>query len=308
MQVKHFLSIEDITNKELQDILYLAKRIKSNKKKFSTTFQGKTLGLLFNKPSTRTRVSFEAGMHQLGGSTIFLTEREIQIGRGESITDTAKVLSRYLDCIVIRTFQHQHIIEFSKNATIPVINGLTDLLHPCQIISDIFTIIEKRPSTKGLNLAYIGDGSNNIANSWLLAACKTGINLKIATPSPYQPDSKILELAQTGIRKTKIGTIEVTSSPEAAIKDADIIYTDVWVSMGQEKEREQRLRHFKPYQINNPLIKLAKPDALIMHCLPAHPGEEITEELLYSPQSIIFDQAENRLHAQKALLIQLSNR
>lgn len=305
MPVKHFLSINDLTVKELQDILYLSKRLKSNKRKFNTFLQGKTLGLLFNKPSTRTRVSFEAGIHQLGGDTIFLTEKEIQTGRGESISDTAKVLSRYLDGIVIRTFQHNDIIEFSKNAAIPIINGLTGLLHPCQIISDIFTIVEKKRSTKNLNLAYIGDGSNNIAHSWLLAVGKTGINLKIATPPPFQPDPEILKLAQQNVRETKAGSIELTADPKTAIKDADIVYTDVWVSMGQEKERQERLNQFRPYQINNTLIKSAKPDALIMHCLPAHPGEEVTTELLYSPQSIIFDQAENRLHAQKALLIQL---
>ena len=305
MSAKHFLSVSDLTNKELQDILYLTKRLKAKKQKFNTVLQGKTLGLLFNKPSTRTRVSFEAGMYQLGGNTTFLTEREIQIGRGESIADTAKVLSRYLDAILIRTFQHQRIIEFSKNATIPVINGLTDLLHPCQIISDIFTIVEKKKFTKGLNLAYIGDGSNNIAHSWLLAAGKIGINLKIVTPPPYQPDTEILELARQNIRKNKAGTIEITKDPVTAIRDADVIYTDVWISMGQENERKERLDHFKSYQINNSLIKAAKPDVLLMHCLPAHPGEEVTKELLYGPQSIIFDQAENRLHTQKALLIHL---
>lgn len=305
MPVRHFLSIGDLSEKELQDILYLAKRLKANKQKFINSFRGRTLALLFNKPSTRTRVSFEAGIHQLGGNTIFLTEKEIQIGRGESIADTAKVLSRYLDSIIIRTFKHQHIIEFSQNSSIPIINGLTDLLHPCQIVSDIFTVLEKKRFLKGLNLSYIGDGSNNVAHSWLLAAGKIGINLKIATPAQYQPDSKILELARENIRNNKNGTIELTSDPRAAIKDADIVYTDVWISMGQEKQREEKLGHFKPFQINDSLIKLAKPDASIMHCLPAHPGEEITKELLYGPQSVIFDQAENRLHAQKALLIHL---
>lgn len=298
MAVKHFLSITDLSKKELDDILYLAKRVKSNPRKFKNSLQGKVLGLLFNKPSTRTRVSFESGMYQLGGNTIFLTEKEIQIGRGESIVDTAKVLSRYLDAIVIRTFEHEHLIEFSKNSTIPVINGLSDLLHPCQILSDIFTIIEKKGHIEGINIAYIGDGSNNIAHSWLLAIEHTSINLRIATPQGYQPNPNI-------IKKIKPGTAEITPDINKAAQNADILYTDVWVSMGQETEREKRLSQFRQYQINESLLKLAKPDALVMHCLPAHVGEEITGSVLYGPQSIVFQQAENRLHLQKALLIKL---
>lgn len=295
---KHFLSITDLTKKELGDILYLAKRIKSNPKKYRNSLSGKILGLLFNKPSTRTRVSFEAGMYQLGGNTIFLTEKEIQIGRGESIMDTARVLSSYLDAIVIRTYEHQHLIDFSKNSSIPVINGLSDLLHPCQILSDIFTIIEKKGHTEGINLTYIGDGSNNIAHSWILAAELVGINLRIATPRDYQPNPGIMERVRTG-------KIEVTTDITKATRDADIIYTDVWVSMGQEQEREKRLNQFRQYQINESMLKMAKPDAMVMHCLPAHVGEEITGIVLYGPQSIVFQQAENRLHVQKALLIKL---
>lgn len=298
MAVKHFLSITDLSKKELDDILYLAKRVKSNPRKFKNSLQGKVLGLLFNKPSTRTRVSFESGMYQLGGNTIFLTEKEIQIGRGESIVDTAKVLSKYLDAIVIRTFEHEHLIEFSKNSAIPVINGLSDLLHPCQILSDIFTIIEKKGHIEGINIAYIGDGSNNIAHSWLLAIEHTSINLRIATPQGYQPNPDI-------IKKIKPGTAEITPDINKAAQNADILYTDVWVSMGQETEREKRLSQFRQYQINESLLKLAKPDALVMHCLPAHVGEEITGSVLYGPQSIVFQQAENRLHLQKALLIKL---
>lgn len=289
--VRHFLSITDLSKKELKDILYLAKRVKANPKKFKDSLSGKILGLLFNKPSTRTRVSFEAGMYQLGGNTIFLTEKEIQIGRGESIKDTARVLSSYLDAIAIRTFEHQYLIDFSKNSSIPIINGLSDLLHPCQILSDIFTIIEKKGRIEGINIAYIGDGSNNIANSWILATQLTGINLKIATPKDYKP--------------TITGPVEITTDINKTAKDADILYTDVWVSMGQDAEREKRLSQFRQYQINKPLLKLAKPDCLVMHCLPAHPGEEITEDVLYGPQSIVFEQAENRLHVQKALLMKL---
>ncbi len=291
--VRHFLSITDLNKKELKDILYLAKRIKANPRKFKDSLSGKILGLLFNKPSTRTRVSFEAGMYQLGGNTIFLTEKEIQIGRGESIGDTARVLSSYLDAIVIRTFEHQHLLDFSKNSSIPVINGLSDLLHPCQILSDIFTIIEKKGHTEDITLAYIGDGSNNIAHSWILAVGLTGIKLRIATPKNFQPHPSIT------------GPVEITTDINKAAKDADILYTDVWVSMGQEREREDRLNQFRQYQINKNLLKLARKDCLIMHCLPAHPGEEITSDVLYGPQSIVFEQAENRLHAQKALLMKL---
>lgn len=289
--VRHFLSITDLNKKELNDILYTAKRVKANPEKFKNSLSGRILGLLFNKPSTRTRVSFEAGMYQLGGNSIFLTEKEIQIGRGESIRDTARVLSSYLDAIVIRTFEHEHLIDFSKNSSIPIINGLSDLLHPCQILSDIFTIIEKKGRIDGINITYIGDGSNNIANSWILAAQLTGINLRIATPADYKPAVS--------------GPVQITTDINKAAKDADILYTDVWVSMGQDTEREKRLRQFREYQINKSTLKLAKPHCLVMHCLPAHPGEEITEDILYGPQSIVFEQAENRLHVQKALLMKL---
>lgn len=292
---KHFLSITDLTRKELSDIIYLTKRIKSNPRKYQNSLSGKTLGLLFNKPSTRTRVSFEVGMHQLGGSTIFLTDKEIQIGRGESIHDTAKVLSSYLDAIVIRTYQHEHLIEFSRNSSVPVINGLSDLLHPCQILSDIFTIIERKGYIEGINLAYIGDGSNNIAHSWILATELVGINLRIATPEDFQPHPSI----------TIKGQVEITTDIKRVAKDADILYTDVWVSMGQEQEREKRIQQLRQYQVNESVLKMAKPDCLVMHCLPAHVGEEITSSVLYGPQSIVFQQAENRLHTQKALLIKL---
>ena len=305
MKTKNIISLQNFTPKEIDDLLYLSKQVKGNQKKYLNVLRGKTLGLLFNKPSTRTRVSFEAGMHALGGNTVFLSENEIQLGRGESIADTAKVLSRYIHGIVIRTYGHNILLEFAKNSSIPVINGLTDLLHPCQILADIFTIKEKKKMVKGLNLAYIGDGANNMAHSWLLAAGKVGLNIKIASPAQYKPHEEILKLATQNIREHNQGTLEISSDPHAAVQNADIIYTDVWASMGQEKEREERIPHFKPYQINRSLVEEAKPDALIMHCLPAHQGEEITEEMLYSPQSIIFDQAENRMHLQKALLIKL---
>lgn len=297
MSVKHFLSITDFTRKELDDILFLSKRVKSAPKKFSRSLEGKILGLLFNKPSTRTRVSFEAGMYQLGGNTIFLTEKEIQIGRGESIVDTSKVLSRYLNGIVIRTYRHEHLVEFSRNSDIPVINGLSDLLHPCQILSDIFTIIENKGRIEGINISYIGDGSNNIAHSWILAAGIFGFNLMIATPDNYKPSPEIINKAK--------GSIEISSDVNKSAEKTDILYTDVWVSMGQDAEREQRIKEFKKYQINEELVRKASPDVLVMHCLPAHQGEEITGEVLYGSHSIVFPQAENRLHVQKALLIKL---
>lgn len=296
--VKHFLSIADLTKKELDDILFLATRVKKSPKKFRNALKGNVLGLLFNKPSTRTRVSFEAGMYQLGGNAIFLTEKEAQIGRGESVIDTAKVLSAYLDVIVIRTFKHEYIEEFSKNAAIPVINGLSDLLHPCQILADIFTIKECKGHIRNINIAYIGDGSNNMAHTWILAADIFGFNLKIATPENYKPMASIMS-------KVKSANIEITTDPVKAAKNADILYTDVWVSMGQDTEKESRISQFKNYQINSELLKEAAKDALVMHCLPAHIGEEITKEALYGPQSIVFPQAENRLHAQKALLLKL---
>lgn len=296
--IRHFLSITDFTKKELDDILFLAKQVKATPKKYKERLSGKVLALLFNKPSTRTRVSFEAGMYQLGGSNIFLTEKEIQIGRGESIIDTAKVLSKYLDGIVIRTYKHQNLIEFRENSSIPVINGLSDLLHPCQILADIFTIIEAKNKIDGINIAYIGDGSNNMANTWISATERFGFNLKIATPRDYQPSPSILARARDN-------SVEVTTDINTATKGADILYTDVWVSMGQDTDKEKKIAEFKQYQINNTLLKLAKPDALVMHCLPAHQGEEITGEVLYGPQSIVFQEAENRLHVQKALLLKL---
>jgi ornithine carbamoyltransferase len=298
MPTRHFLSTDDFSKKELMDVLFSAKEVKSKPNKYADVLKGKVIGLLFNKPSTRTRVSFEAGIYQLGGSAIFLTEKEIQIGRGESIADTAKVLSRYLNGIVIRTFDHQHLVEFSQNSQMPVINGLSDLLHPCQILADVFTILEKKKKIDGIKIAYIGDGSNNMAHSWIQMAGRIGLTLSIATPSSYPPDKKILE-------SSDLKNIEITDDIKKAAKNADVLYTDVWVSMGQEIEREKRLNQFKNYQINKDILKIASPGAIVMHCLPAHPGEEITKDVLYGPQSCIFDEAENRLHAQKALMIKL---
>lgn len=299
---KDLLSIYDLKKEEIDQILLRAKEIKEKQKReiVYQPLMGKTLGMIFEKPSTRTRVSFEVGIYQLGGNAIYMRWKDTQLGRGETIADTARTLSRYLNCVVIRTFSQETIVEFAHNATIPVINGLTDTFHPCQILSDIFTIIEKKGDYKGIKIAYIGDG-NNVANSWINAALRLGFNLSIACPADHQPNQEVFKRAQ----KEASSRIEITTDPYQAVEGADIISTDTWVSMGQEKEYRQRIKVFKEYQVNTSLLKAAKKDVLVMHCLPAHRGEEITDEVMDGPHSIIFDQAENRLHVQKAILVTL---
>ena len=262
-----------------------------------TSLKGKTLGMIFDKPSTRTRISFEVGMYQLGGMALFLSSRDTQLGRGEIIADTARIMSRYLDGIMIRTYSQNSVEEFARYATIPVINGLTDLLHPCQILSDLFTIIEKRGSYEGLKIAYVGDG-NNIANSWIEAAATLPFHLALACPEGYGPDADILKRGRGEAEKG----ITLCRDPLDAVQDADVVYTDVWTSMGQEDEREERAEALKGYQINRELLSLAQRDVIAMHCLPAHRGEEITAEVIDGPHAVVFDQAENRLHVQKAIL------
>ncbi len=257
----------------------------------------KTLGMIFDKHSTRTRVSFEVGMYQLGGQALFLSGRDTQIGRGETIADTARIMSRYVDGVMIRTYSQQSVEEFARFSTVPVINALTDLLHPCQILSDLFTITEKLGVYEGLKIAYVGDG-NNVANSWIIAASHLPFHLDLACPEGYDPDQTILAKAR---QEAPVG-IEIHRDPLKAVRDADVVYTDVWVSMGQEEEREVKMKRFRGYQVNRKLIKEAKKTAIVMHCLPAHRGEEITAEIIDGPRSVVFDQAENRLHAQKALL------
>jgi ornithine carbamoyltransferase len=265
--------------------------------------QGKTLGLLFQKPSTRTRVSFEAGMNQLGGHALVLPMADIQLSRGESVADTARVLSRYLDGIVIRTYDHATVEEWAREATMPVINGLTDLSHPCQALSDLLTIKEKKGTLKGIKIAYVGDG-NNVANSLIEATAKMGMTIALGCPSGYQPDQHVVDVARVEAVKTG-ATIDVGQDPYVAVKEADVVYADVWISMGREREQARRLKVLSPYQVNSRLVAKAKPDAIVMHCLPAHRGEEITAEVLDGPQSVIIDQAENRLHMQKAILTKL---
>jgi ornithine carbamoyltransferase len=299
---KDLLSIYTLSKEEIDEIFARAKEIKEKQKKgiIYQPLLGKTLGMIFEKPSTRTRVSFEVGMYQLGGRAIYLRWRDTQLGRGESIGDTARTLSRYLNCVMIRTFSQDTIEEFARHATIPVINGLTDSCHPCQILSDIFTIIEKRGTYQNIKVAYIGDG-NNIAHSWIDAALRLGFDLTLACPEEHQPDRKVLNRA----KKEATSTIEVFTDPYQAAKDADVISTDTWVSMGQETEYRKTIKVFKDYQVNAQLLKVAKEDVMVMHCLPAHRGEEITDEVMDGAHSIIFDQAENRLHLQKGILVTL---
>ncbi len=300
---KDLISVKDLTAGEIEDIFILTDKIKRDKAGFTEVLAGKTLALIFQKPSNRTRVSFEVGMFQLGGYSIYLGPDEINLGVRESIKDVAKTLSRYVDGIVLRTFEHKNVLDLAQFAAVPVINGLSDLLHPCQALADIYTIREKLKNIEAITLAYIGDG-NNVCNSLLHACAKVGINMNIATPKGYEPDKTVLNEA-TVIAKTKKAAINISAKPKDAAKDADVIYTDVWTSMGQEKEGKKRKRIFKEFQINKNLVRLAKKNVLVMHCLPAHRGEEITDEVMESENSVIFDQAENRMHVQKAILIKL---
>lgn len=293
---RDFLTLRDLSAEELNTLLKRAEELKSKKDASTCPLIGKSIGLLFEKASTRTRISFQVGIYQLGGQAIYLNPNEIQLGRGETIEDTARVLSRYLNGLIIRTFAHQTIEKFARNATIPVINGLTDLHHPCQALADLMTIKEKKGRLKRVRLTYIGDG-NNVTNSLIDASALTEIEFTIVCPKGYEPDSRIFEKALSEGAK-----IEILREPRDAVKNADVLYTDVWVSMGQEEESSKRKKAFKGYQLNKKLLSLAKPDVIVMHCLPAHRGEEITDDVVDSPQSVIFDQAENRLPTQKALL------
>jgi ornithine carbamoyltransferase len=296
---KDLLSVYDLDPSDFRVIFDQAAGLKRLLKagEVHQPLKGKTLGMIFDKASTRTRISFEVGMFQLGGMAIFLSSRDIQIGRGESVQDTARIMSRYLDGVMIRTYAQKSVEEFAKYADIPVINGLTDLLHPCQILSDLFTILEKKGTYEGLKIAYIGDG-NNVANSWINAAARLPIRLALACPEGYEPDAFIIERAV----KTARQRVTLHRDPADAASGADVIYTDVWASMGQEAQQAKRAKAFKSYQVNRDLVALAREDAMVMHCLPAHRGEEITADVLDGPRSVVIDQAENRLHVQKAIL------
>lgn len=299
---KHFLTLADFSKKEIMSFLKRAAELKDSSKAGErvTPLSGKILGLLFEKPSLRTRVTFEVGMRQLGGDSLYMSAMDVQLGVRESVSDVAKNFERYLDGIVLRTFRHEVVEEVARVSSIPVINGLTDLLHPCQILSDMLTILEKKERLEGIRIAYVGDG-NNVANSWLLGASIMGIHLTVACPRGYEPDAGIVRKARKQA-KTGGAKILITHDPKDAVKAAEIIYTDVWTSMGKERESVRRRVNFQGYQVNRELVSLAREDVLVMHCLPAHRGEEITDEVLDGPHSIVFDQAENRLHAQKAVL------
>jgi ornithine carbamoyltransferase len=295
---KHFLAIPDFDANGLYDLLDRAHRLKSGKET-GKPLAGKTLGMIFQKSSTRTRVSFEVGMYQLGGHALFLSSRDLQLGRGEPIRDTARVMSRYVDGIMIRTFDHQDVVDLARYGSIPIVNGLTDLLHPCQVMADVMTMQEAfGRELEGKKVAWIGDG-NNMANSWINAAYRFGLEVRIATPEGYEPDAEIVERARAS------ATVILTNDPKEAAEGADVVTTDVWASMGQEEEAEKRMQAFKRFQVDSSVMGAAAPDAIFLHCLPAHLGEEVTEDVFEGSQSRVWDEAENRLHVQKAILIEL---
>ena len=296
--MKHLLKLMDLSEKEIVEILNLADQLKYEKKNGIEhhILKGKTLGLIFEKSSTRTRVSFEVGMYDLGGNALFLSSRDLQIGRGEPVQDTARVLSRYLDGIMIRTYAQEEVEDLAKYGSIPIINGLTDYCHPCQVLADLMTIREHKGVLKGKKLCYIGDG-NNMTNSLIVGGIKMGMEVSVACPKGYEPDAELMKWASEN------GSFTCTDSVLEAAKDADVLYTDVWASMGQEAEAKERKKIFAGYQINSDAMAVAHADAMVMHCLPAHRGEEITEEVLEAHADEIFDEAENRLHAQKAVLV-----
>ena len=298
-----FIKLSDYNSETLLSLLDQAYEMKQLQKKGipHPYLSGKILGMIFEKSSTRTRVSFQVGMKQLGGDALFLSSNDIQLGRGETVSDTAKVLSRYVDGIMIRTFAHDRILELADHADIPVINGLTDLHHPAQVLADLLTIYEHKGTLKGIKMSYIGDGNNNVCHSLIEGAAIVGMDLSVASPKGYEPDAAIVQQAKK-MALASGSELVFTESPEAAIKDADVVVTDVWISMGQEKEQDERLNTFSAYQVNSELCRLAKKDYIFMHCLPAHRGEEVTAEIIDGPHSVVFDEAENRLHAQKAIL------
>ena len=301
---KDLISIVDIKD-ELEEIIDLGLEMKRRQRMVEVyePLKDKSMAMIFEKPSTRTRVSFEVGMTQLGGHALYLSPRDMQLGRGETIADTARVLSRYVDAIVYRAYKHENVVELAENASVPVINALDDLEHPCQIVADLMTIKEKKGGFRGLKLAYVGDG-NNVAHSLMLGAAIVGMDFYIACPEGYEPKKEIVGEARKIANETG-AKIVITHDPVEAVKDADVVYTDVWVSMGDEAEKEIRLKVFRPYQVNEELVRHAKSNYIFMHCLPAHRGYEVTDDVIDSRNSVVFDEAENRLHAQKAILLRL---
>ncbi len=303
MDKRDFLSIHDLATAEVAGLFRLTLEVKAHPERWATALAGKTLAMIFQKSSTRTRVSFEAGMFQLGGLALFLSSRDLQVGRGEPISDTAQVLSRYVDAIMARTFAHQDVVDLARFGSVPVINGLSDDLHPCQAMADYFTLQEVFGNLVGRKLAYVGDG-NNVANSLMFGAAKVGMDIAVASPDKYQVKESYLAAARRDARAAGT-TIEVTTDPARAVSGASAVYTDVWASMGQEEEAEKRRQAFEGWTVDEALMRHALPEAVFLHCLPAHRGEEVSAEVADGPQSRIFDQAENRLHVQKAILLWL---
>jgi ornithine carbamoyltransferase len=303
MNKRDFITIRSFTPAEIRKLLEDALDIKANPSKYSESLKGKTLAMIFEKPSLRTRVTFDVGIHQLGGFSIYLSPAEISLGKRESVADVARNLERMVQGIMARTFSHQVVEELACHAHIPVINGLTDFNHPCQAIADYMTILEIKKGLAGKKLAYVGDG-NNVAVSLIKGAARLGVHLAVATPAGYEPNAEVVQWARTEGKETGC-RIDLTQDPVAAVKDADAVYTDVWTSMGQEAESALRLQVFRPFQVDEALFAHARPDAIFLHCLPAHRGEEVTNAVIESPRSVVFQQAENRLHAQKAIMLTL---
>jgi ornithine carbamoyltransferase len=304
MKQRHLSSLRDYSTEDIEEIFDLAARVKADPADYAGVLQGKSLAMIFQKPSTRTRVSFEVGMFELGGQALYLGADAIQLHRGESVADTAKVLSRFVDGIMARVYAHQDLLDLSRHASVPVINGLSDLLHPCQALADYFTLRERRGSLEGLKIAYVGDG-NNVCHELMFGAVKLGLRMSVASPEGYAPKDMLVKIASREAQKLGRPAVEITSDPMEAVAGADVVYTDVWASMGQEEEAETRAQAFDGYQVTPETMAAAAPDALFMHCLPAHRGEEVAAEVVDGPQSVVFDEAENRLHTQKALMMLL---
>jgi ornithine carbamoyltransferase len=304
MKQKHLLSLKDYSRSELDEIFSLARQVKADPGPHRDALRGKSLAMIFLKPSTRTRVSFEVAMFQLGGHAVFLDGDACQLNRGEPVADTAKVLSRYVDGIMARVFDHKDIQDLARHGTVPVINGLSDLLHPCQALADYFTLLERRGRLDGLKIAYVGDG-NNVCHELMFGAVKLGLRMSVAAPRGYEPNPLIVKSAAREAQNLKTPAPEVTADPLAAVKGADVVYTDVWTSMGQEAESDARRQAFAGFMVTPQMMAAASPEAVFMHCLPAHRGEEVAAEVIDGPQSVVFDEAENRLHVQKALLLLL---
>ncbi len=304
MAQSHFLSLKDWSREEIELLFEMAAAIKASPESYAEALSGKSLAMIFQKPSTRTRVSFEVGMFQLGGQALFLGASDIQLHRGETIGDTARVLSRYVHGIMARVFAHQDVLDLARHGSVPVINGLSDLLHPCQALADYFTLRERRGDLTGLKVAYVGDG-NNVAHELMFGAVKLGMEFAMGCPTGYEPNPLIYKSAVRDAQKLGTPLPEVTSDPQEAVAGADVVYTDVWTSMGQENESKKRLAAFQGFQVTPEMMAVARPEAVFMHCLPAHRGEEVAADVIDGPQSVVFDEAENRLHVQKAVLVTL---